>query len=432
VHRGRRRANRTRTLRLAGVAAIAALAAAPLLTLPDPTGPSTPAAPSSPASDGAMRIPKFLSLDYGVVLYFHADTCREFVAVTEDGGSTWSELREVPMFPGEEAVEAELHCLVDNVIPIATDTIVRSAHGYELAYWAAGEDPPTKSYISYDAGRTWQEYEPRVRTADAVPDGVIPSVYCEPPEIPSGEAYPEYREDQDYSDVAPDDLWCHPSQLGWLDPQTGDQMVLRDNPSAVGDLVVGTDGSIWAGGYDAWTEEPPEGDYHVSVSRDRGRTWQDVTPVQGEDIDEPLTERRFLLAAADSDTAYLLSNPWDGGEAEQPTHIYRTTDGGETWQAMPAGQQFREVAAALVARDGTLVVNYFAGDNAAGVPEGIALSRDGAESFQETELMPVGEPIPGGFYGYMYDTSTETAFRGLSEDGLTWRALDLPEFHLPR
>jgi BNR/Asp-box repeat len=427
AHRGRRRAHRTRTVRVAGVAVVAVLAAAPLLTLPSQTGPSTPAASSPPRNEDVHRHLEFLDLEYGLVNYFDPETCREWVVVTDDGGATWTEPREVPMFPGEETVEAQLHCLIMNVVPIATNTIVRH-FDYELAYWAAGVDVPTTGYISYDNGQTWQEYEPQVRTADSVPDGVFPDPYCEE-EYPTDQDYPEIGPGQDYGDVAPEG--CGALQVGWLDPQTGDQMVLRTNPPGVeSPVVVGYDGSIWAGGYDGQVGGAPVGDYHLSVSRDRGRTWQDATPVQGEDVDEPLTaDRRFGFAAADGDTAYLFSTSWTG---EGANHLYRTTDGGETWQPLPAGEQFEHLNFGWITRDGALVLEDVLDDGPPAMTTGLYLSRDEGNTFEQVEFPATPEQqVSGGFYGYGFDPETETATRALSADGLTWQALDVPAFRLP-
>lgn len=427
ARRGRRRANRTRTVRLAGVVAVAALAAAPLLTLAGGGESSTPAASAPPSDDEVAREITFLDLNYGIVNYFYPETCQEWVAVTEDGGSTWSELREVPTFPGEEEVEAELHCLTLNVIPVAPGTIVRFVDGYQLAYWAAGIDPPTIGYISYDAGQTWQEYQPRVRTAEAVPDGVIPRPYCQT-DYPTDEEFPEIGPGEDYGDVA--DAACDTLRVGWRDPQTGDQLVLRDNPRAAGEVTVGYDGSIWAGGYDSYVEGEPAGDYRLSVSRDRGRTWQDATPAPPEGIDEPASaDRRWLFAAANGDTAYLVSAPWSG---EGASRLYRTADGGETWQPLPAGQPFSNVMDLWVARDGALVVKDHAADPTP-LTEVLYLSRDGGQTFDARDLPAMRpEQIAGGFYGYALDLSTKTAVRALSADGLTWRAFEVPQFRPPR
>jgi hypothetical protein len=426
VDRGRRRAHRTRAVRLAGVAVVAALAATSLLALPGRTGPSTPAGSAPPSDEDVVRDAVFLNPDYGAVVYFHSETCAEWVAVTEDGGLTWSEPQEVPVLPGEEAVEAELHCLLADVVPIATGTIVRSAvhTGYQLAYRAAGIDLPTTGYMSHDGGQTWREYEPRVRTTEAVPDGVVPDVYCETTGINPDQEYPDYRDDQDYTDVAPD--LCETARIGWLDPETGDQVVLRNDPRAATMYTpsIGSDGSVWVGGSDA------DGDYHISVSRDRGRNWEDVSPPPGEDLG-PEMSSVAAVTAADGDTAYFRADTEPGGPV-RPPKLYRTTDGGETWQPLPAAAQLGDVAGMWVANDGTL----FAVDMRVSDPdrpeEALYRSHDRGATFEPVDLpaFRVGQ-IPGGFEGSVYDYSAETWINALSEDGLTWRELDLPEFRLP-
>jgi hypothetical protein len=418
AHRGRDRAYRIRRVRLAGVAVVAALAVTSLLTLPSQTGPSTPAASPPPSLEPGLWRMTFLNVDFGIATNWDQTTCIDALFVTDDGGSTWSEPRHIPDFPGRKRIDAQRYCLVPDVIPVAPDTLVIPLDSrIEHEYVSERMDPPTTSYISRDAGRTWQEYEPRIRTADAAPDGVVPDVYCEAEFRPG-----EYD--------SPLNDWCvGQPRVSWYDPQTGDRMVLRNNPQAEWFYTpeVAGDGSIWAGGHDS------DGNHHISVSRDRGRTWRDVSPPpaeDAEDVDEPTSA---AVAAADGNTAYFYSHTESAWPARQ-TPIYRTTDGGETWQPLPAAQRFLDVAGMWVVGDGALLVELLT--KGEGQPrDGLVayLSHDGGDTFDTVELSAtVVVQISGGFRGYAHDFSAEGAVDAVSEDGLNWRVFDRPEFRLPR
>jgi BNR/Asp-box repeat protein len=414
VHRGRRRAHRTRTIRLAGVAVVAALAATPLLTLPSQDGPGTPAA-SPPGLEPGLWFVTFLDVDHGIATNWDQPTCTFSLFVTDDGGSTWSEPRALPGFPGRERIEAERYCLIPDVTQVAPDTLVVPVDSrIEHEYVSMSMDPPASSYVSRDAGRTWQEYELETRTADTVPDGVIPSTHCETRFQP-GEYEP------------PEGGWCTGApQLSWYDSQTGHLMVLRNNPQV--ELLytpeIGVDGSIWVGGHDAG------GHPHISVSEDRGRTWRDVSPPPAQDVDAGAAISA-AVSAWDSDTAYFHPMTEIGGSTT-PSEFYRTTDGGETWQPLPAAQQFEDIAGVGVARDGTLVVSDLR-DPESDTDGVVYRSGDGGETFELVDplgLLPM--QVSGGYYGDTYDFTEQHVIRAVSEDGLTWREFDLPEFDLPR
>lgn len=382
-------ARRRRRVQLAGAAVFAALVAAPLLTLPGGNEPGPPGA-SSPAPERTWDwheiIVSFFDLDHGVAQY-EGDACGEgWFSVTQDGGTTWSELHEHPLTPyrvsGEDTGD-EPACNWPAVIPIAPDTLVIPAP-VEPSQPA---DQP--SYISHDAGRTWQEYQPQVRTAESVPEGAIPRWPCDEEE-------------------------CMEAGLGWYDSRTGDWMDLRNNPPGVAydGLTVARDGSIWVYGPGA------DGDLNLAVSLDRGRSWLDRSP--DGDVDWlPYT----LLTVYDGDTAYLY--PSYTAETD-PFDLYRTTDGGETWHQMPAAQQFEGVVWVWTTRERGLVVEDVTHDQ--------YLSTDGGETFARSELPVQGvlELPGGGFRGWPRDRSAaDPDDLYLSEDGLTWQPVQVPHYPGP-
>src|SRR5690606_5055437 len=252
------------------------------------------------------------------------------------------------------------------------------------------------SFISHDAGRTWREYQPRVRTADSVPDGVVPSWPC-------------------------DEEVCKEAGLGWHDPLTGDWMVLRNNPppAAYAGLAVGFDGSLWAYGPDEG------GELRVALSRDRGRTWLDRSP---DPQTTPAADAGWLghavLTAYDGDTAYL-HRAGDTGEPD-PFDLFRTTDGGESWQRVPAALRFADVVGVWTNREGGLVVVDMNGhlDNYQ------YLSTDGGETYTRVHL-PVSlvVEVRGGMYGRPGRVpEPDTADFYVSEDGITWRPVEVPHY----
>jgi hypothetical protein len=385
--RSRRRVHRARTARLAAVAMLAALVAAPLLALRGGSQPDTAGPPGS-ARGWAFHdvIVNFLDLRHGVAQYL-GEACGEgWVAVTEDSGTTWSELRALPKVPDrytDPGTDGAAVCIRPGVFPIASDTLVMQA--------LVGPDPADRTtFISHDAGRTWREYQPRVRSADSVPDGMVPWWSCD--EVP-----------------------CHDAGLGWYDAATGDWMVLRNQPPRDGyvAMTVAFDGSMWVYG----SGRDGDGDFRLAVSRDRGRSWQDRTPAA--DIDWLATSG---LVAHDGDTAYLY--PMDSPKTN-PFEVYRTIDGGETWQRVSPAHPLEEIVFVWVNRDGGLGV--------ADRDRNQYLSADGGRTFARTELPAWGPSgITGGLQGWPIDyAAADPVDLYLSEDGLTWRPVQIPYYQRP-
>jgi hypothetical protein len=384
VARGRSRARRVRTVRLAGVGVLAALAAAPLVALPDGNGPTVPA-PSSPPPVEVVQ-PRasfafFLDLDHGLVQYVDAECEASMIRITHDGGATWSEAREVPTDPDYRRptpLPAEPGCFHPMVLQIAPDTLVAPLQ-------RSFTDGP--NLMSRDAGLTWREYEPQVRTAESVPDGVVPMWPC-------------------VRDA------CSQAGLGWFDPQTGDWLVLENQHPDVGHgLTAGLDGSLWVYG-----PGPDGSDLRLAVSRDRGRSWLEQHSFP--DIDRLDAS---ILVPYDGATAYLATMA--PTVYPDPFHLYRTTDGGETWQPVLAGQQFEDVVDMWVNAAGGLVVTRSVGDSYE-----TYISTDGGDTFTSFDLPVVGVvAFHGGFSGFASDPAA-AASGYLSEDGLIWRPVQIPRW----
>jgi hypothetical protein len=384
--RGRRRAKRTRTVRLAGAAVLAALVAAPLLTLQGGNEPGTSGALAPPSEHVWSRfeiLVQFYDRRHGVA-HYAGEACSEgWVSATQDGGKTWSDLRELPDVL-DKHIYAEnddgLVCYRATVIQIGPNTLVTPIAGGDPSSGL----PNRPHFISHDAGRTWQRYQPQTKSADSVPAGVSPMWPC-------------------------DDKTCKEAGLGWYDPRTGDWLDLKNQPAGVDHdaLEVGFDGSIWAYGLGSGGELP------LSVSPDRGRTWLDRPQVKNID---GLTGS--ILRVYDRNTAYLHAG-------RDPFFMYRTTDGGETWHPMPAARHLEDVSYVWINRDGWLVVDGRTDDQ--------YISKDGGESFARTELPVRGvSRINGGFEGSPTDrAAVDPVDLYLSEDGSTWQPVEVPYYPGP-
>jgi photosystem II stability/assembly factor-like uncharacterized protein len=198
------------------------------------------------------------------------------------------------------------------------------------------------------------------------------------------------------------------NRLEWWDPDTGDLVRLANGPD-MGSLrrtVVAADGSLWVGGYAS------DQRWAVAVTRDNGRTWVTRT------MDWEGGSEGPVVATWDGQLGYLVvaGGAVDGAGNRAEHSIFRTDDGGETWQRVDTKEiptRFFGIFQALVAADGTLLVptsesKWYA-------------SHDGGETFTLAKDFPKFEPrcVPGLCYG-----STDTWYA--SEDLLTWRKLQTP------
>jgi photosystem II stability/assembly factor-like uncharacterized protein len=154
----------------------------------------------------------------------------------------------------------------------------------------------------------------------------------------------------------------------------------------------------------------------VDVSHDGGRTWHRTTfPVDFcAAVDMPGGP---AIATADGKTAYAV------GEAAGNLIIYRTSDGGLTWQRAAAQAQVgdRRLHAAVRA-DGTLIIQ--AGDQAGDRPV-MYQSTDNAQTVQQIVLGPGASAVPVAG-GYAQSNWPKTSGVWLSGDGTDWSYVDPP------
>ena len=128
-------------------------------------------------------------------------------------------------------------------------------------------------------------------------------------------------------------------------------------------------GEFWAGSDDGL----------VHVSRDSGATWEDITPPG---LPKWATVSMIELSPHDPDTAWLAA--WNYKLDDYSPYLYRTRDGGRSWQSIAEGipdGEFVRVVREDPARPGLLY---------AGTETGVYVSPDAGSSWQSLRLnLPV-------------------------------------------
>jgi hypothetical protein len=183
------------------------------------------------------------------------------------------------------------------------------------------------------------------------------------------------------------------------------------------------DAGLWVTGIDRQSRRPA-----LAVSRDLGLTWDvtvfakaaPVTPEGGYINPDHLPD----LSTADGRTAYVRLS---GLGVTAPLY-YRTTDGAATWRPLEPGPDGGPLRDTFVTRDGAhvrfgstmegLVVTRASRDGGPYVPAHLSgIPGDG--------LVAVPTPLGGG-HGYVARAVKDNDTLYVSEDGWTYRRLDLP------
>lgn len=203
------------------------------------------------------------------------------------------------------------------------------------------------------------------------------------------------------------------------DPVTGDiaRLAPRQLPGGrvPGGLPVSA--GLWMTGVSGATGDAGNGgqttfaDSVAEVSHDGGHTWQQYTfpePIVGGDAGDGA-----VLATVDGHTAYAV------GQAGGALRIYRTIDGGTTWQRTAGqvriGSDLRRLYAAL-RPDGTLTIQI--GDQAPDHPT-MYESTDQGRTLHEVAVGPgaAAVAVPGG---YAQSGWPNVSGSWLSGDGTAW------------
>jgi hypothetical protein len=230
-------------------------------------------------------------------------------------------------------------------------------------------------WISRDGGRTWAEVHAGAGTVAQVPAGGW--IGC---------SDPQHLDD--------------PCVLTAVDPVNARSTPLATQPDLDVDGIVGTysDGRLWVTGREGAGEHRPG----VAVSRDSGRTWSVHVFTRAETGEAPSDMYTFVYpASTDGVTGYAIAavpdpadttgmGPTTQATAGLRTLVFRTGDGGLTWQRVHPGQtlprRYYQNADAYVAADGSHVV--LGSDNP---PYRWYISTDGGNSYH-----PANQPGLGG------------------------------------
>jgi len=207
-----------------------------------------------------------------------------------------------------------------------------------------------------------------------------------------------------------------------MDPATGTLAPLAAQPALAQYVMAAApvDAGLWVKGLDPATRRPA-----VAVSRDRGQTWTVTVFTMESPAPSPGggTPRSYLpdIATADGRTVYAIIEGTDDGFA----HLYRSTDGGATWQRTnpdgpPSGLPF-VTTQSFVTTDGAHVMLLQEGDTAVA-----KISPDGRT------YAPLA--MPGGPANVAAPTvinkthylSHDGQALYLSTDGRNWRRLTTP------
>ncbi|MEV4510796.1 sialidase family protein [Dactylosporangium sp. NPDC049525] len=258
--------------------------------------------------------------------------------------------------------------------------------------------------VSVDGGRTWKDITVQTAAVAAVPAEGWIRYDC------GGQPGQDYRQT------------C---RMWVVDPQAGHIAPLANQPPGqyfVGRTARPNPNTLWISGTDEQSDERPV----LAVSSDAGRTWS-VHSFTDHPNAAPQSSESVYPTTLDGITGYvvLMSGSPRGG-----AHVYRTSDGGSTWQ--------------WVDRQGTAPWSYGAGNSfitkdgshvIANVPSetvhttSFSASRDNGNRYQPITLtgLPANpessdagpvHTIAGG--GYLTRT-VDAAY--LSTDGLNWKRI---------
>jgi photosystem II stability/assembly factor-like uncharacterized protein len=180
---------------------------------------------------------------------------------------------------------------------------------------------------------------------------------------------------------------------------------------------------LWVSGVDRPTRQPA-----LAVSHDQGRTWKVTvfTAVAPVDDDGRVGSGNLPeVFTADGRTAYVMQTRLMGTDE---LVIYHTVDGGETWRLIHPGERMQSFS--FVTRDGAHVLMEQGTDGAIVAKRA---SHDGGP-YQTAKLsgLPgsgglVGPPTPlGGGQGFIAQATSDLDALYVSDDGWTFRRLDLP------
>jgi photosystem II stability/assembly factor-like uncharacterized protein len=245
--------------------------------------------------------------------------------------------------------------------------------------------------LTRDGGQTWRPLRQALDTpVDAVPTGWV---------------------------VMPvsDYLFSHDQRLAAVDPVSGRIHLLAHQPAtSAGGVTQASDGSLWIS--PRWPREP------LAVSHDSGRNWTTFGPPVAK------SDPWMWVTSLDGRVGYAVVSDIDG--SGQQTAIYRTGDGGQSWQQWST-PQVKALNRLQLLADGTLAgLSSYQGINGAQ----LVVSKDQGRTFTlpnpSAHFSSLGRPFPGlyvadGVQGTGSPSGTQFSTL-LSADGVTYTLLPFP------
>ena len=210
---------------------------------------------------------------------------------------------------------------------------------------------------------------------------------------------------------------CENPRVVALDTKTWAAAPLRNQPplpAMAGSTRVGADRSVWIAGRDR------DGRAAVSVTRDGGRSWLTRTLPGAEPKPDQMhvVNLGMDVATRNGKTAYAIES------GSRDPQIYRTADGGRTWQLLSAPRGFRpaEDVATTVLPDGRLVVTRVGWHETLASSDGVTFSK-----LVDVPMMDSFTSFPGGVFGQLTPTDVKAIPEmSVTTDGRTWQRQPWP------
>jgi hypothetical protein len=269
------------------------------------------------------------------------------------------------------------------------------AAGVIGALFPSGHSPPARRF-STDGGRNWKDLRPSSGTMPAVPTG----------------GWATCREDNDQG--------LSQCAVYGVDVKTGAQKKLTNQPPTIiptGVNKVRASAGLWISGF-----VPPQAHrVGVSVSHDDGRTWSTHVFGQDEaDYPQDINNQSVGIATVDGTTAFAVVKIITNNDQNR-LQVYRTTDGGKTWQRADPGHTLPWVEhgeESFVAADGTHILQtvvdnpaeWYASTTGAYTKPAPVSGLEGTDDMRQ----PVRNDAPGTYT--VFDRTAVYA----SPDGLHW------------
>jgi len=347
-----------------------------------PVGPAEASPSAVVEAPARIRSATAGDADHFYALVADCESCKPRLMASEDGGRTWQQRPAYSALLEEPDIIPNLDVLGPRILTL----------GLPAKLGRSENDSGAKRKISTDGGATWRDLQVSRTPVAAAPAGT-------------------HLVD------------CITGTCGLaVDPAAGTLAPLAAQPALAQYVMAHTPvgAGLWVKGLDPATGRPA-----VAVSRDRGQTWTVAVFTMESPAPSPDggTPRSYLpdIATADGRTVYAIIEGTDDGYA----HLYRSTDGGATWQRTnpdgpPSGLPF-VTTQSFVTTDGAHVMLLLEGDT--------VVARISPDGRTYAPLAMAGGPAKVAA-PTVIDKNHYLSHDGqalyLSTDGRNWRGLTTP------